>query len=75
LSGCYRKAIQDHVAELRPLEGLARSLVAATSRDGSPGVPAMAQALATRLATLAAGARIAQGPPARDDPTPPGGAD
>jgi hypothetical protein len=67
--------IQDHLAELRSLEGLARFLVAVTSADGSTGTYAMAQALATRLATLAAGARIAQGPPARDDPTPPGGAD
>jgi hypothetical protein len=50
---------QDHLGELDALARLAHTLATATADVGSPGAHAMAQALATRRKTLAAGIRLA----------------
>lgn len=62
--------IQDHLAELEALARLAHTLVTATAGDESPGVHAMAQALALRLKTLATGVRLASDPLSPAPPAP-----
>jgi hypothetical protein len=49
---------QEHVDELEALARLADFLMEATVWDATPGVNAMARALAIRLKTLADGVRL-----------------